>query len=113
MHAHLQSSFINYYAEEYVQPVSVAVETRGFTIVRSGREQQELSGEGALLHNEHIKSVADSLGDDRAAFVDNLNLQVRKSTAKDMLNVDLIDTPGLCDGACDCAAAPCMVSTSF
>ena len=78
-----QSSFINWYVEQAVQPTSVAVETQGFTIVRSGVESQDIKGEGALVDNEHYAAAADRLGRDRAEFIENLALVVRTSHAKD------------------------------
>jgi len=78
--------------------------------VRSGVDQQELSGEGALLDNEHVAAVANRLGADRQNFLDNLSLLVRTSKAKDFQNVDLVDTVRrqrlrMCaGGAGDCVA---------
>ena len=97
-HSAGKSSFINFYVEDDVQPTGVAVETKGFTVVRSGVAEQDVTGEGALLDNEHVAAVAARLGADRSSFVDNLALLVRTSTSRDFANVDLVDTPGLCDG---------------
>lgn len=75
-HSAGKSSFINWYVEQTVQPTSVAVETQGFTIVRSGLESQDIKGDGALVDNEHFSAAADRLGGDRTRFIENLALVV-------------------------------------
>lgn len=107
-HSASKSSFVNFFFGEKVQAVSVAVESKGVTIVRCGSETQEVQGEGALIENAHIAAVAGRLGGgDREAFIENLSLSVigRKPGAgisaalggRDVDSVDLIDTPGLVD----------------
>jgi hypothetical protein len=97
-HSAGKSSFINWYIEEDVQPTSVAVETQGFTLVRSGTEAQDIRGKGAMIDNEHIRAAATRMGGDGPRFIENLSLVVRTSRAKDFARIDLLDTPGLVDG---------------
>jgi uncharacterized membrane protein YgcG len=115
-HSAGKSSFVNYFCGEQVQATSVAVESKGMTIIRSGNETQEVQGEGALIENPHIAAVAARLGNDRENFIENLSLHVRSrrapsggdaaaddnnnNTRDDFDSVDLIDTPGLVDGGC-------------
>lgn len=87
-----------WYCETAVQQTSVAVESKGFTIVRSGDYAHDIKGEGALVENDDFAAAADRLGADRARFVENLTLAVRPSQAKDFGRIDLLDTPGLVDG---------------
>jgi len=90
---------MNWYCEAAIQSTGVAVESQGFTIIRSGTDEQDVKGEGALVDNEHIKAVTARLpADDRQRFIDHLSMLVRRSTAKDFPRIDLIDTPGLVDG---------------
>ena len=77
----------------------MAVESQGFTIIRSGTDVQDIKGEGALVDNDHVAAVVQRLPPgDRKRFVDHLTMLVRTSTAKDFPRIDLIDTPGLVDG---------------
>ncbi len=97
---------MNWYCEDAIQGTGVAVESQGFTIIRSGTDMQDVKGEGALVDNEHIKAVTARLPvGDRQRFIDHLAMLVRTSTAKDFPRIDLIDTPGLVDGH--------VVSTSY
>ena len=43
-HSAGKSSFINWYIGESVQTTGVAIETRGFTFVTSGRKRETLKG---------------------------------------------------------------------
>ncbi len=74
------------------------METRGFTVVRSGKYAHDIEGEAALVDNMHLAHVAGRLGQDRDAFVKHLTLCVRPSRSRHFPDVDLIDSPGLVDG---------------
>lgn len=106
-HSAGKSSFVNYYVEERVQTTGIAVESTGFTIIRSGRHEQEVQGEGALVDNEHIAQVAARLGEKhgeaaRSSFVEHLTMCVRTSKAKQFESIDFIDTPGEWRSFCWC-----------
>jgi uncharacterized membrane protein YgcG len=97
-HSAGKSTFVNHYVGEPVMSTGVAIETRGFTVVRSGVGKADVLGEAALEGNPHLREIADRLGADREGFVKHLRLAVRPSTAHHFGEVDLIDTPGLVDG---------------
>lgn len=67
-------------------------------MIRSGVRSQDIRGEGALVDNKQLAALADRLGKDRHEFIENLQLLVRPSKAKNFREIDLIDTPGLVDG---------------
>jgi hypothetical protein len=97
-HSAGKSSFINYYTSFKCMKTSVAVETGGFTLVRSSTQRSSIVGESSLVNNDHLASVASRLGVDRSAFIEGLRVESVPSRARDFPMLDLIDTPGLVDG---------------
>ncbi len=49
-----KSSFINWYIGEAVCRTGVAIETRGFIFVTSGRKRETLTGESTLRYFDHL-----------------------------------------------------------
>uniref|UniRef100_UPI00358E2E0E sarcalumenin-like n=1 Tax=Myxine glutinosa TaxID=7769 RepID=UPI00358E2E0E len=92
-HSAGKSSFINWYIEEHVQRVGVAIETRGFTFVTSGKHRESLTGHATLHLYPHFKSLQDFRG-----VSEYLSTEVSTSKQKGFNLVTFIDTPGLVDG---------------
>eukprot|EP01029_Cantina_marsupialis_P001502 TRINITY_DN11286_c0_g1_i1.p1 TRINITY_DN11286_c0_g1~~TRINITY_DN11286_c0_g1_i1.p1 ORF type:complete len:476 (+),score=141.88 TRINITY_DN11286_c0_g1_i1:140-1567(+) len=95
-HSAGKSTFINWYIEDQIQKTSVAIETRGFTVVTSGdrKEEAPITGDGTLMMFPHLKGL-EKYG---KGFIENLCTQVSISQSRDFPLVDFIDTPGLVDG---------------
>ncbi|PNH12906.1 hypothetical protein TSOC_000097 [Tetrabaena socialis] len=53
-HSAGKSSFINWYIGETVQKTGVAIETRGFTFVTSGRKRETLQGDATVRFYDHL-----------------------------------------------------------
>ena len=53
-HSAGKSSFINWYIGESVQTTGVAIETRGFTFVTSGRKRDTLKGDATFAFYDHL-----------------------------------------------------------
>uniref|UniRef100_A0A8C4WUS2 Si:ch211-11k18.4 n=1 Tax=Eptatretus burgeri TaxID=7764 RepID=A0A8C4WUS2_EPTBU len=92
-HSAGKSSFINWYIEEHVQRTGVAIETRGFTFVTSGKHRESLTGHATLHLYPHFKSLQDFRG-----VSEYLSTEVSTSKQKGFNLVTFIDTPGLVDG---------------
>lgn len=56
-HSAGKSSFINWYIGESVQTTGVAIETRGFTYVTSGRKRETLKGDATFAFYDHIDGL--------------------------------------------------------
>ena len=57
-HSAGKSSFINWYIGESVQTTGVAIETRGFTFVTSGRKRDTLKGDATFAFYDHIDGLS-------------------------------------------------------
>ena len=56
-HSAGKSSFINWYIGESVQTTGVAIETRGFTFVTSGRKRETLKGDATFAFYDYLEGV--------------------------------------------------------
>ncbi|KAG8235413.1 hypothetical protein J437_LFUL015869 [Ladona fulva] len=92
-HSAGKSSFINWYIEEHVQKTGVAIETKGFTIVTSGKKRDSLLGNATLHIFPHFKPLSQFKG-----VMDFLTTEVCSSKQKKFSLVSFVDTPGLVDG---------------
>ncbi|PNW75864.1 hypothetical protein CHLRE_12g557250v5 [Chlamydomonas reinhardtii] len=92
-HSAGKSSFINWYIGESIQKTGVAIETRGFTFVTSGKKRETLQGDATVRFYDHLNSFGDFNG-----IMANLFTEISTSRDKNFSCVDLIDTPGLVDG---------------
>ncbi|XP_071448885.1 sarcalumenin-like isoform X2 [Hetaerina americana] len=92
-HSAGKSSFINWYIEEHVQRTGVAIETKGFTIVTSGKKRDSLLGNATLHLFPHFKPISQFKG-----VTDFLSTEVSTSKQKKFSLVSFVDTPGLVDG---------------
>ena len=94
-----KSSFINWYAERHVQGTGVAVESQGFTVISSGKKDEDapIRGRAMLEHPnyKHLTTLPEVFG---ASILDSVELRVSSSQAKDFALVDFVDTPGCVDG---------------
>jgi len=114
-HSSGKSSFINWYTQEHIQRVSVAMETMNFTLVTSGARRETLTAAAALefwpraeralrvttIGQESSKTAHSSSGGSvkyLAGVPDYLQAEVSVSSEKQFPLVDFIDTPGLVDG---------------
>lgn len=97
-HSSGKSSFINAYTGTKSLKSSVAVESTGCTLVRTGNKLANFTGDAALEDNAHLQAVVSRLGADRKVFLEQLTLLTVPSRARDFASVDLLDTPGLADG---------------
>eukprot|EP00743_Colponemidia_sp_Colp-15_P002359 GILK01002557.1.p1 GENE.GILK01002557.1~~GILK01002557.1.p1 ORF type:complete len:514 (+),score=89.53 GILK01002557.1:83-1543(+) len=111
-HSAGKSSFVNWYVGEHVQRTGVAIETSGFTIVTSGKLENELKGEGTLLLYPHLRGVMKDASETTTSsasshgqsaerfpgFVSHLTTKISTSKENKFALVDFIDTPGLADG---------------
>ena len=75
-HSAGKSSFINWYIGESVQTTGVAIETRGFTFVTSGRKRETLKGDATFAFYDHIEGLQGFKG-----ITDNVFTEI--STSKD------------------------------
>lgn len=92
-HSAGKSSFINWYISEEVQTTGVAIETRGFTYVTSGRKRETLKGDATFAFYDHIDGLQQFKG-----ITENVFTEISTSKAKNFACVDLLDSPGLVDG---------------
>ncbi|KAG2484475.1 hypothetical protein HYH03_016709 [Edaphochlamys debaryana] len=92
-HSAGKSSFINWYIGEAIQKTGVAIETRGFTFVTSGKKRETLQGDATIRFYDHLNSFSKFDG-----IMSNLFTEISTSRDKNFSCVDLIDTPGLVDG---------------
>ncbi|XP_046386834.1 uncharacterized protein LOC124156358 isoform X2 [Ischnura elegans] len=92
-HSAGKSSFINWYIEEHIQRTGVAIETKGFTIVTSGKKRDSLLGNATLHLFPHFKPIGQFKG-----VVDFLTTEISTSKQKKFSLVSFVDTPGLVDG---------------
>ncbi|EFJ52292.1 hypothetical protein VOLCADRAFT_86572 [Volvox carteri f. nagariensis] len=53
-HSAGKSSFINWYIGEAIQKTGVAIETRGFTFVTSGKKRETLQGDATVRFYDHL-----------------------------------------------------------
>ena len=56
-HSAGKSSFINWYIDESIQTTGVAIETRGFTYVTSGRKRESLKGDATFAFYDHLDGL--------------------------------------------------------
>ncbi|KXZ44017.1 hypothetical protein GPECTOR_75g741 [Gonium pectorale] len=92
-HSAGKSSFINWYIGENIQKTGVAIETRGFTFVTSGKKRETLQGDATVRFYDHLGDFGKFNG-----IMANLFTEISTSRDKNFSCVDLIDTPGLVDG---------------
>ncbi|GAX82409.1 hypothetical protein CEUSTIGMA_g9837.t1 [Chlamydomonas eustigma] len=92
-HSAGKSSFINWYIGEGIQKTGVAIETRGFTFVTSGKKRETLTGEATIRFYDFLEDFGKFEG-----IVHNLFTEISTSKEKNFICTDLIDTPGLVDG---------------
>ncbi|CAG0916245.1 unnamed protein product [Notodromas monacha] len=92
-HSAGKSSFINWYVEEHVQKVGVAIETQGFSFVTSGKKRESLTGNATLHLYPHFQSLSEIDG-----VVDYLNTEISTSKQKKFPLITFVDSPGLVDG---------------
>ena len=92
-HSAGKSSFINWYIGESVQTTGVAIETRGFTFVTSGRKRETLKGDATFAFYDYLEGVQDVEG-----LNANIFTEISTSKEKNFSCVDLVDSPGLVDG---------------
>lgn len=94
-HSAGKSSFINWYIGEGIQKTGVAIETRGFTFVTSGKKRETLTGDATEHFFDFLK---DSSFGQIEGMKSNLFTEISTSQEKNFICTDLIDTPGLVDG---------------
>ncbi|GLI64132.1 hypothetical protein VaNZ11_007313 [Volvox africanus] len=92
-HSAGKSSFINWYIGEAIQKTGVAIETRGFTFVTSGKKRETLQGDATVRFYDHLNEFGKFTG-----VIANLFTEISTSRDKNFSCVDFIDTPGLVDG---------------
>mmetsp|Transcript_10516 Transcript_10516/g.29923 ORF Transcript_10516/g.29923 Transcript_10516/m.29923 type:complete len:470 (+) Transcript_10516:53-1462(+) len=92
-HSSSKSSFINWYIGEHIQRTGVAIETRGFAIVTSGKRRETLTGDATMRYFDYLEGL-----DQFPGIKSNLLTEVSTSTARSFNCVNFIDTPGLVDG---------------
>lgn len=92
-HSAGKSSFINWYIDESIQTTGVAIETRGFTYVTSGRKRESLKGDATFAFYDHLDGLEKFEGIQANVFT-----EVSTSKEKNFPAIDFIDTPGLVDG---------------
>lgn len=92
-HSAGKSSFINWYIGESVQTTGVAIETRGFTFVTSGRKRETLKGDATFAFYDYLEGVQDMEG-----LNANIFTEISTSKEKNFSCVDFLDSPGLVDG---------------
>ena len=92
-HSAGKSSFINWYIDESIQTTGVAIETRGFTYVTSGRKRESLKGDATFAFYDHLDGLERFEGIQANVFT-----EVSTSKEKNFPAIDFIDTPGLVDG---------------
>jgi hypothetical protein len=92
-HSAGKSSFINWYIQEEVQTTGVAIETRGFTYVTSGRKRETLKGDATFAFYDHIDGLRNFKG-----ITENVFTEISTSKSKNFACCDLLDSPGLVDG---------------
>jgi len=92
-HSAGKSSFLNWYVGETVQSTGVAIETRGFSFLTSGRKRETLMGDATLHYFSHLEDIKQFGG-----IENNLFTEVSTSKEKNFSCTDFIDTPGLVDG---------------
>ncbi|EEH56763.1 uncharacterized protein MICPUCDRAFT_47608 [Micromonas pusilla CCMP1545] len=92
-HSAGKSSFINWYVGESVQTTGVAIETRGFTYVTSGRKRETLKGDATFAFYDHIGGLREFKGVEENVFT-----EISTSKDRNFACVDFVDTPGLVDG---------------
>lgn len=92
-HSAGKSSFLNWYIGETIQKTGVAIETRGFSFLTSGRKREELKGDATLAYFDHLSEISQFEGINA-----NLFTEVSTSKEKNFSCVDFIDSPGLVDG---------------
>ena len=92
-HSAGKSSFINWYIGESVQTTGVAIETRGFTFVTSGRKRETLKGDATFAFYDYLEGVQNVEG-----LNANIFTEISTSKEKNFSCVDIVDSPGLVDG---------------
>ena len=92
-HSAGKSSFVNFYVGEEIQSTSVAMETAGITVVRSGKKRVEWRGRQTASAFPHLERVVALPG-----VLEHIETQFSTSSARDFRMVEFIDTPGLVDG---------------
>jgi len=60
-HSAGKSSFLNWYIGETIQHTGVAIETRGFSFLTSGRKRETLKGDATLAYFDHLREIVRSL----------------------------------------------------
>lgn len=93
-HSAGKSSFINWYIGESVQTTGVAIETRGFTFVTSGRKRDTLKGDATFAFYDHL----DGLSKFGKGISENVFSEISTSKDRNFSCVDFVDSPGLVDG---------------
>jgi hypothetical protein len=71
----------------------VAIETRGFSFLTSGRKRETLKGDATLAYFDHLSDITQFEGINANVFT-----EVSTSKEKNFSCVDFIDSPGLVDG---------------
>jgi len=92
-HSAGKSSFINWYIGESVQTTGVAIETRGFTFVTSGRKRETLKGDATFAFYDYLEGLQSVEG-----LNANIFTEISTSKEKNFSCVDIVDSPGLVDG---------------
>ena len=92
-HSAGKSSFINWYIGESVQTTGVAIETRGFTFVTSGRKRETLKGDATFAFYDYLEGLQNVEG-----LNANIFTEISTSKEKNFSCVDIVDSPGLVDG---------------
>jgi len=92
-HSAGKSSFINWYIGESVQTTGVAIETRGFTFVTSGRKRETLKGDATFAFYDYLEGLQTVEG-----LNANIFTEISTSKEKNFSCVDIVDSPGLVDG---------------
>mmetsp|Transcript_42077 Transcript_42077/g.51026 ORF Transcript_42077/g.51026 Transcript_42077/m.51026 type:complete len:459 (-) Transcript_42077:215-1591(-) len=92
-HSAGKSSFLNWYIDETIQRTGVAIETRGFSFLTSGRKRETLKGDATLAYFDHLAEIKKFEG-----INENVFTEVSTSKEKNFTCVDFIDSPGLVDG---------------
>ena len=87
-HSAGKSSFINWYIDESIQTTGVAIETRGFTYVTSGRKRESLKGDATFAFYDHLDGLERFEGIQANVFT-----EVSTSKEKNFPAIDFIDTP--------------------
>lgn len=91
-HSAGKSSFINWYVQDSIQRVGMAMETTGVTFVTSGKKRETLTGLATLELYPQFKALQTH------CRLSAITTEVSTSTARQFPMITFIDTPGLVDG---------------